>query len=100
MNETILCAATWYKDLITPEFNPTNVDRGIVFSGYRHIHCLHQMVSMTGKRNSEIGEYIEGFLTNRNRFVDRIEAGLIAIKCGQIDKLNYSTNKLYSEDLY
>lgn len=100
MGEKIICAAIWYKDLITPIYGPANINKGIVFSGYRHIHCLHQMISMTGKKNNEIGEYIEGFLTNKNRFVDRIEGGEIAIKSSQIDNLNYNNTKLFSEDLY
>ena len=28
---------------------------------------------MTGKRQSEVGKYTQGFLTNLNRFVDREE---------------------------
>ena len=100
MDEKIICAAVWYKDLPTPVHGPVNIDRGIVFSGHRHVHCMHQMVTIFGKRNYEAGEYIEGFLTNKNRFVDRVEGGVIAIESGQVNKLNYSSTKLFSEDLY
>ena len=103
--EYILCAAIWYKDLplkrpdaLEPRgFSPYNVDRGIVFCGWRHMNCLYQMVAITGLMQHEAGEEIQGFLTNTNRFVDRKEAGGIAFKAGQIDKKN---NHLYSEDLY
>jgi len=100
MKERIICSAIWYKELPTPHFNPINIGKGIVFCGYRHPHCLHQMVAMTGKRQSEVGKYKSGFLTNKNRFVDRIEGGKIALACGQIKKLEYSSTVMYSEDLY
>lgn len=100
--EKIICSAIWYKELPTPIFGPVNVDKGIVFCGHRHPHCIHQMVAMTGKRStfSEVGEIIQGFLTNANRFVDREEAAKIAIESGQVENLTYSKYKLYSEDLY
>jgi hypothetical protein len=100
MEEKIICSAIWYKELPTPVYGPTNVDKGIVFCGHRHPHCLHQMVAMTGKKQHEVGEEIQGFLTNLNRFVDRIEGAKIALANKQIDKLEYSKTKLFSEDLY
>jgi len=100
MEERIICSAIWYKELPTPVHKPKNINIGIVFCGHRHPHCLHQMVAMTGKRDAEAGKNIQGFLTNTNRFVDRIEGAQIALACGQIKELNYSSKKLYSEDLY
>lgn len=103
--ERIICSAIWYKDF--PLLNndipndlvrPKNCDRGIVFSGQRHPHCLYQMVAITGKSQHEAGEEIQGFLTSENRFVDRKEAGQIHIDNG--GKLSYSSTELYSEDLY
>lgn len=106
--EMIICAANWYKELplVKPEvlelrgFRPYNVDRGIVFSGWRHPNCMYQMVAITGLKQSEAGEEVQGFLTNKNRFVDRKEAAKIALQTGQIDKLTNSSEILYSEDLY
>jgi hypothetical protein len=97
--EKILCAAIWYKELPTPLYRPINIDIGSVFCGYSHMHCLHQMYAITGKRSvtSEVGEYIQGFLTDKNRFVDRKEAAKIALDTGQIKK---SLKHLFSEDLY
>ena len=108
IEERILCAAIWYKDfpLLKPEvlqlrgFAPYNIDRGIVLCGWRHCNCLYQMVAILNKASFEIGENEEGFLTNKNRFVDREEGAKIALACKQIDKLNYSSHTLYSEDLY
>jgi len=105
--EQILCAAIWYKelplvnnDIPSSLLRPQNCETGIVFCGHRHPHCLYQMVAITGKYQHEAGEEVQGFLTNKNRFVDREEGAKIALACGQIDKLNFSGNKLYSEDLY
>lgn len=57
------------------------------------------MSAITGKRECEAGESIQGFLTTKNRFVDRFEGAKIALESGQIEKLNYG-NRLYSEDLW
>lgn len=105
-SEKIICSAIWYKELplVKEEvlrirgFSPTNVDRGIVFAGHRHPHCLYQMVAITGKSSYEAGKNISGFLTNLNRFVDREEGAKIHIANG--GTLNYSSTDLYSEDLY
>lgn len=109
--EYILCAAVWYKDLPMkkPEilehrgFRPYNVDRGVVVSGWRHMNCIYQMVAITGLRSieSEAGEEVQGFLTNKNRFVDREEGYRIAESAGQLnDRSRGGSTILYSEDLY
>ncbi|HUS50921.1 MAG TPA: hypothetical protein VMZ91_12205, partial [Candidatus Paceibacterota bacterium] len=95
MKEYILCAAIWYKKLklIKPEvlkpkgFAPYNVDEGIVFCGWRHPNCIYQLVAITGLRSPEAGESVQGFLTNKNRFVDRKEGGQIAFDAGQTEEL-------------
>jgi len=107
MEEKIICSAIWYKELelkkpevLEPKnYRPNNCDKGIVFSGWRHHNCLYQMVAITGLRNTEAGESVQGFLTNKNRFVDRKEGAKIALTTNQIDKLEYGAI-LYSEDLY
>jgi len=100
MEERIICAANWYKDLQKPVYGPKNIVEGIVFCGHSHLMCLHQMIAMTGKRQAEVGAYEEGFITSTNRFVTREEAAKIALSCKQIEKLKYSSKDLYSEDLY
>lgn len=44
IQEYILCAAIWYKDIPIKKHisnvNPTNIDRGLVFCGHRHPHCM------------------------------------------------------------
>ena len=60
------------------------------------MNCLYQMVAITGKPQHEVGEEIQGFLTSKNRFVDRAEGGEIAFLSGQKDLKKY----LFSEDLW
>ena len=107
--EKIQCSANWYKDypLIMDDFpegfcRPINVDSGMVFCGLRHHNCIYAMVAISGKRQCEAGEEIQGFLTNKNRFVNRLEALEIAIKADQviIEKLGNPRIGLFSEDLY
>ena len=99
-DEKILCAAVWFQDIelkenIAAERRlPINCNKGLVFCGYRHYQCLYNMVAVTG--NYEVGEHIQGFLTDRNRFVDRQEGGEIHRRNGHATKLS----DLFSEDLY
>jgi hypothetical protein len=102
---TILCAAIWYKELplLKPEvleprgFSPYNVNKGVVFCGWRHSNCIYQKVAVTGLRDSESGENVQGFLTSDNRFVDREEGAVIAFNAGQVKE---QKKRLFSEDLY
>jgi hypothetical protein len=60
------------------------------------------MSSLTGLRTCEIGldcsgDHVQGFLTNKNRFVDREEGAQIHIANGHTTEFE---NKLFSEDLY
>jgi hypothetical protein len=106
--ERILCSAIWYPDLelvkdIKHNRNPVNVDRGAVFCGYRHPHCMYTMCAVTGKRSvsSVVGKIIQGFLTSENRFVDRKEALEIARNANQLKPDEpIKTSGLYSENLY
>lgn len=103
--EYILCSAVWYDNFPLEKeeilrirgFSPYNLDRGIVFSGWRHANCIYQAVSITGLPSHKMGEVSQGFLTNKNRFVDRKEGGEIAFSSGQTEELK---NMLFSEDLW
>lgn len=106
LKEYILCAAIWYKDIplkkIIDGVLPKNCDRGLVITGHRHGQCMWVMGSLTGLRSVQnapdgVGEYEQGFLTSRNRFVDREEAAIIAFDANQI---NEEKQTLYSEDLW
>lgn len=88
--EYILCAAYWFKDwplkntetLRMRGVSPYNVDKGIVLCGWRHGNVIHQMVGLFDIRMADVGEYVDGFLTSTNRFVERVEARRIAIEAG------------------
>lgn len=99
--ERLLCAAIWYKEQPTAKILPVNVKEGVVVAGMRHGHCIHSFVALTGKRSvlPECGEYTQGFITSKDRFVDRKEAMKIARESGQVTK-QQSFEELYSEDLY
>lgn len=107
LKEYILCAAIWYKqmspvDKISPHSNPSNINEGIVVIGKSHAHCIGILGYLTGKRSVtvEVGEYEQGFLTSKNRFVDRTEAFIIAKENKQIGLATCHNSKLFSEDLY
>lgn len=106
VHEYILCAAIWYKKIYMkkniPAVLPININKGLVVTGHRHGQCIWTVASLTGLRTvskgeKATGESEQGFLTNLNRFVDRIEAADIAFMAGQIKK---ETSMLFSEDLY
>jgi len=70
--------------------------------GYRHPDIIGQCSKLLNKRQAQMGEYEQGFLTSKNRFVGRNEAAKIAQNAGQINwsDVDWETCKLYSEDLY
>jgi hypothetical protein len=101
--EYILCAAIWYKDFPTSVFKPGNISKGVVLCGHRHTDIIHQHVSLMQKRQAEMGKYVQGFLTNTNKFLNRSEAMKVAIAANQLlegSRFKEEGNELYSEDLY
>lgn len=109
MKEYILCSAVWFDNFPLEDeavlrirgFSPYNVDRGIVFCGWRHANCIYQAVAITGKSSHKLGEVEQGFLTSKNRFVGREEALEIALRENQvIDLSDVRGDRLFSENLY
>ena len=106
--EYIVCAANWYDDGRTDHGNqPKNVERGFVLYGLGHANCvacfavLHKFPPYTEEALALKRTCKEGFITSHRRWVDRTEAGQIAIACGQIEKMHYLGGKeLDSSDLY
>ena len=94
MNEKIICAAIWYKNIELKKelpievYLPANLDRGIVFSGHRHGQCIYTKYAITGLRDAESGENEQGFLTSKNRFVSREEGLQIALQENQVIDLS------------
>lgn len=92
--ERIICSAIWFKDGKKYENQPQNIQTGYVLCGFRHSDCMSN-VFVFGAKN--IPDNIQGFMTSKNKFVDRKEALKIAIKQGIIDE---KARLLLSEDLY
>lgn len=75
--------------------------------GYRHENIrelVRHFVMDEWDKEFVIIEQLEGFLTNKNRFVTREEGAKIAFDAGQLlpnpDGLTIIPDRLYSEDLY
>lgn len=95
--ERVLCAAIWYKDFDAPVHTVTNLNKGVVMCGFRHGLIIGQCTQLLGKRQFEMGKYVQGFLTTKNRFLDREEAHKLFKDNGGIPEFK---DELYSEDLY
>lgn len=108
--ERIKCAAIWYKHLKPTHEekleNPSNIEEGLVVLGHRHADIILNVYNLTGLRSSSLGQKAtgpsqQGFVTNLDRFVNREEAALIAVKAGQIKDFNeFDPSRLFSEDIY
>lgn len=91
--EDIRCAAIWFNDGASWKHQPNNIDSGYVICGLRHHNCFAVRAALgLGKI-----AHVQGFLTNKNRFVDRVEGASIAYKAGQVST---EIKELFSEDLY
>jgi hypothetical protein len=99
MIEKIICSAIWYKNLNTAHLLPININKGVVICGHHHAHCIYTIHALSDKRQAELGESVQGFLTNKNRFIDRMEALEIAIKANQLIEPVYG-DELFSENIY
>lgn len=111
--EVILCAAIHYDNgLEYPHQSIYGVKTGFVLCGYRHPNIIgilptniyfkkinENSIQVAWNENCPKHESHQGFLTSTGRFVDRIEAAQIALRSGQIERLEFG-NELYSEDLY
>jgi hypothetical protein len=96
--EKVLCAAIWYKNVPKAVYQPINIDRGIVICGYRHGSIIAAMGQHNIKTPASPEFCEQGFLTDKNRFLNRKEARELVIQTGQcVPEFN---DELYSEDLY
>lgn len=94
--EYILCAAIYYDDGIERVHQPLHILTGIVVCGLRHHNCFATLVELFPKREYK-NNAVQGFLTSKNRFVDREFGSRIAFSAGQIEN-RYP--ELCSEHLY
>lgn len=73
-------------------------------SGRRHHNCFTVVYQLDPTLKTRAKEAIQGFITNTDRFVDRVEAAQIAKLAGQVGDLiihnKHGKEILISEDLY
>lgn len=113
IEEKILCSAIYYDDKQKRNNLPSNTDTGLVFCGLRHSNCITLMKAMyyddftqcescDTRRKEVLPDHTQGFLTNKNRFLNRTESYLLAVDSKQIKdfKKGYKQKELYSEDLW
>lgn len=70
--------------------------QGNVYTGRNHALIIAE-IRVIAKVDKVIGE--QGFVTDTGRFVSRIEAGRIALACGQISHLRYPAMGLDSGEI-
>ncbi len=102
ITERILCAAIHYDDGTNPSiYQPEGIESGFVVSGFRHGSIVDSMERVF-YADPELYEITKGFLTNRNRFVNRKQALKIATIENQIIHNIQIDPKigLTSEDIY
>lgn len=71
--------------------------KGNVYTSIRHHLIIRELVG-AGHNTPIIGE--QGFVDDKDNFLDREQAASHALKCGQIASLKYSAKDLFSEDLW
>ena len=101
--ERILCSAIYFNDGEKYSHQPVNIDIGFTIEGRRHSDCFMTMFILTKGNRFFLGkEETQGFITTKNRFVDRHEAWKIAKEANQIieNPNRYWDGRLFSEDLY
>lgn len=101
--ERILCAAVHVDDLV--ERKNQCVPTGYVVCGRRHSDCYITLKIIDSSLANVKGRDSQGFMTSKNRYVDRIEALAIAIEQDQIWHKMFKKGEvnevgLISEDLY
>lgn len=100
--EIVQCAAIWIKDGKKHPHQPFNIESGVVFCGWRHC-CIFAQLSGKGVGFSHnANKTIHGFLTSKNRFLNRKEAAEL-VKTNEQTlavRLEDVRDDLFSEDLY
>lgn len=90
--EIVICAAVRAKD-------------GTIYRGHRHAHALYKPYGLQGMPGYD-GERPygddQGFITSKNRYVNRKEGLALQLAAGipSADPGGYRGGELFSEDLY
>lgn len=95
----IICAAIKINN------NRTINNKELIVSGHRHGDCLQVISELYGADWLGCSK-IQGFINHKGEFLDRKEALVHALECGQLSATNrwyitdHNIDELYSEDLY
>ena len=74
---------------------------GVIYFGRRHADCMLSIRERGKKMMSHVDGKEQGFITSKNRFVDRIEGRELQILAGISSKWREGYgSELFSEDLY
>jgi hypothetical protein len=114
-HEYIAMSAIYFNDRRRHHHQPNNLRLGYVVTGLRHHNCWSTKATLTGLNPSEVrqasgkivnvsitkgyGKPIQGFVTSKNRFLNRKEACKVAYLAGQIAEW-VENDQLVSEELY
>lgn len=99
-HEYIICAAIHYLELAKDVHSPRNIMSGLVVCGRRH-HNIISVMSILGVRTAT-APHIQGFMTSKDRFLNREDAGKLAMEIGQVERTQDQEEvpTLISEELY
>lgn len=95
--EYLLCAAIYYEDGKKYEHQPKNIISGIVVCGRRHHNCYITLASLLGDNYDVKLTHNQGFVTSKDRYLERKEAAQLAFECGQITE---QSKTIFSEELW
>lgn len=95
--EYIICAAIWIKDGKQYVHQPKNIESGLVICGRRHHNCFTVLSELKPDWKDNTPDIEQGFMTSKDRYLDRKESALIALERTQTKTL---CSPLFSEDLY
>lgn len=101
--EYVMCAANYYDDGVHYRFQPFNINTGYVICGWRHANAGYSYLAAANEfGDSHIKSWdhcVQGFLTTKNRFLNRAEALELVKSTGQLTKPIIG-GELTSEDLW
>jgi len=107
VKEIVLLSAIHFDDKREHIHQPVNITTGYVVCGYRHCNCYGLLGAIFTDTDNEPWKRVrpeketQGFITNKNRFINREEAFKIATDNNQIlDPEDTRGNELFSEDIY
>lgn len=95
--EYVMCAAIHVDDGKEYLYQPYNIDTGMVFCGWRH-PCIFSQIDQSWLTGRNL-KSIQGFLTTKNRFLNRKEAYELVKETKQLKKALIG-GMLTSEDLW